>query len=319
MERHIEAALQSVQAQTYRGEIEILVIENGSTDAGPQIVAGLAAADPGRLKLYVMDGEPSLSRARNAGLAQARHSWVALLDADDEWLPEKLERQMAFVERTERETGREIAAVGTSGYHIGVDGRRIGLVDMLGLDAVEEFDQLHAAGELLFLSNSSVLLRRDRVIAVGGYDSTYDGAEDLELYSRLADAGGLILNFPERLFLYRVHDQTYSTGGFFRQQADLERIVENTRRRRRREKELSREEYAARLAEAPLTARLNRWRVLHSRRDYRMAGGAFGAGRWLRGLLRFIRASMLAPEIVTGRLKRQVWPRIVRSRPVDAS
>src|SRR5262245_29057917 len=91
--RTIDAALQSVFAQTY-GDFEVIVVDDGSTDDTPKCVKRWGA----RVSyVRVPNGGPA--RARNVGLARAKGRLAAFLDADDVWLPRKLLRQVQYFER----------------------------------------------------------------------------------------------------------------------------------------------------------------------------------------------------------------------------
>lgn len=91
----LERAVQSVQAQS-RKDWELLLIEDGSQDGSADLCASFAAADP-RLRLLRQPGNTGAAIARNAGLGHARGRYIAFLDADDEWLPEKLALQLDFM------------------------------------------------------------------------------------------------------------------------------------------------------------------------------------------------------------------------------
>lgn len=92
MERFIEPAIRSVQAQTY-GNWELLVIDDCSCDRTCEIVAELAAQDA-RIRLIRNEGNMGVAKTRNRGFELAQGKYVALLDSDDLWRPEKLERQL---------------------------------------------------------------------------------------------------------------------------------------------------------------------------------------------------------------------------------
>lgn len=94
----IEEAIASVLAQTYL-EWELILVDDGSTDGSPGIAKAYAAAHPDRIRLYRHpDGRNhGMSASRNLGIRHARGECVGFLDADDVWLPRKLEQQVAIL------------------------------------------------------------------------------------------------------------------------------------------------------------------------------------------------------------------------------
>lgn len=87
-------ALGSVLGQTYQ-DFEIIVVDNGSTDGTPDVVAGLA--DP-RIRYHWQEDSGLPADSRNVGIRMSAGTYVAFLDSDDLWLPEKLERQVAYLQ-----------------------------------------------------------------------------------------------------------------------------------------------------------------------------------------------------------------------------
>ena len=88
----LRRAIESVLRQTFV-EYEIVVVRDGVDGVTEAVVASFADA---RIRLVALEGKVGGSEARNVGARAARGQWVALLDDDDEWLPEKLERQHAL-------------------------------------------------------------------------------------------------------------------------------------------------------------------------------------------------------------------------------
>ena len=97
-ERYLEAAVRSVMAQTF-GDWELIIVDDGSTDGTPAIAARLAAEDP-RIRLVKNIENRGVAASRNRGLALCGGEYVALLDGDDLWRPDKLRRQLALAQRT---------------------------------------------------------------------------------------------------------------------------------------------------------------------------------------------------------------------------
>ena len=178
----IAATLASIRAQTYYA-IEILVVDDGSTDATPHIVEKVASDEP-RLHLF-RQSNGGVARARNAAIAAAKGEWIALIDADDIWHPEKLARQIRVALTS------ELAPALVYSWC-----RRIDTLDRVIADQGRpmhsgmQFDQLLAFN---FMNNASnAIFRADAFRTVGGFDETYQksgafGAEDITLYLALAE------------------------------------------------------------------------------------------------------------------------------------
>lgn len=97
-ERHIEEAIQSVRGQSFQ-DFELLVVDGGSRDRSRDLVRETGRQDS-RIRLIENDDDHGPAHARSVGIGHAKGRYIAFLDADDFWLPEKLESQTAFMTRT---------------------------------------------------------------------------------------------------------------------------------------------------------------------------------------------------------------------------
>ncbi|MET3536073.1 glycosyltransferase family 2 protein [Chryseobacterium limigenitum] len=101
-EETVIKALNSVKFQTYDvGEFEVIVINDGSTDGSKILVENYIKVNPEINIQLINQPNSGVSKARNAGLKLAKGDYIALLDSDDEWLPNKTERQMFFLKNEE--------------------------------------------------------------------------------------------------------------------------------------------------------------------------------------------------------------------------
>ncbi len=294
---YLDQALDSIRHQTLE-DIEILLVDDGSTDVTPAILARHAAEDRRiRVTTVVHQGPAG---ARNVGLGLARAHYVALMDADDVAMPDRLAIQAAYLDRNP-----DVAALGTSAWHIGPRGHRISVSDA-GPATRDELARLRAAGKAVFLIAPTVMLVRDAVLDAGGFRPEMVPAEDIDLWTRLAERR-VVLALRDRLLLYRVHRGSVSTSRFFDQMQRFALIEENARRRRASLEELDPTAYGDALRHDPPWRQANRARVGRARYEYRVAG-ALLADRAPAGLAHLLLALGLAPEMTIPRLLRQLQP-----------
>jgi len=191
----IEETLTTVSAQTYKN-IETVVVDDGSTDRGADVVAEYAASGSRTVQL-VRTVNQGVSAARNTGILASSGEFVALLDADDLWHPSKLEYQVAQLE----ESGSPMC---TCGYEFFDDRtkRRIGVVRVDdGSAALRGWLALEGNGLALA---STALIRRQVLNELLQFDSLFSISADLDFALRVGERGHLDA-LPEVLVGYRVH------------------------------------------------------------------------------------------------------------------
>jgi GT2 family glycosyltransferase len=226
---------------------------------------------------------------------------IAFQDADDESLPERLARQYEFLHQHQ-----DIALVATNAYRIGARGQVLGVFDA-GPTTHARFDSLRSANTPIYLVTTSVMARRPALLAAGGFPTDFtQGAEDLALWNRMADEARL-LTLPDRLVRYRVHTSGLSGSKFLGQMRGTAHVVENMKRRRSGEREVTAQEFDAILASQPLWQQLARRRDWRSKLLYRNAGTLL-ADRNPLGLLPLIGAFLIKPSTVINRGRAQILP-----------
>jgi len=213
-ERFVSETLDSLLGQTLT-DFECIVVDNGSTDRTPAILAEYAARDP-RIKLLRNEQNLGPSAARNAGCGVARASLIAVMDHDDIALPDRLQKQVDYLDRHP-----EVAAVGGA----------VRIIDGTGnLGSIRSFPTVPglAAWSMLFFSSMAhptVLMRADAFRAIGGYSPDIIAADDYELLMRMSCRARLA-NLPDVVLLYRWWGGNTTTVRGREQEAEANMIVQ---------------------------------------------------------------------------------------------
>ncbi len=179
--RYVEATMASILSQTHRN-IEVIVVDDGSTDDTPARIEAIANRDQ-RVRLIRQQNQ-GVAAARNAGISAAKADFIAPCDADDLWTPVKLEKQLAVFRTRGQRTGLVYC------WYVVVDEHC--RVLSWCQDANVSGPALEAICRSNFIGNGSTpLIRRNALIGAGGYDPSLrargaEGCEDLKLYIRLA-------------------------------------------------------------------------------------------------------------------------------------
>jgi glycosyltransferase involved in cell wall biosynthesis len=203
---NIRQTLDSVRAQTYQ-HFEVIVIDDGSSDSTTAIVDEVVRHDS-RFRLVRQENR-GVGDARNAGIRQARGKYIAPLDADDLWYPQKLEKQIARIQQCGSETGLVYC------WSTFIDGQG---------DFVDKARHLEVQGRLRhafvmrnIVENASIPLFRTNVFErVGLYltraeQAGAQGCEDWDLALRIAEVFSIGV-VPERLVAYRLRRNSMSAN-----------------------------------------------------------------------------------------------------------
>lgn len=194
----VEATIRSVQDQSFTNW-EMLIADDCSPDNTRSVVGACAAVDP-RIRLLALPQNGGPARARNAALEAASGRWIAFLDSDDLWLPEKLERQLGF------HKGSGAALTCTGFRRITADGVRTGRY----IAPPGSLDYRGALG-LTGIATSTVMIDRERSGPVRMKPVYYD---DFACWLDVLRDGGLAMGLDEDLMRYRVMAGSISRNKF---------------------------------------------------------------------------------------------------------
>ena len=196
--RYLAQAVRSVQLQTL-SDFEFIIINDGSTDRSETILREFASEDS-RIRLTSRPNTGYVV-ALNEGLALARGEFIARMDADDICLPHRFERQVRFLQ-----AHPNVMVVGGRVEIIDEAGRLIIRPDV-PLDN-ESLQQTLLQGKNL-IGHPTVMVRRQTMLDLGGYDVDACPAEDLDMWLRVGEVGE-VANVPDLILQYRQHAKSVS-------------------------------------------------------------------------------------------------------------
>lgn len=208
-QRFLPEAVASVFAQTF-DSWELLLVDDGSSDESSAMARAYAQAHPDRVRYleHPDHANRGMSATRNLGITSARGQYLSFLDADDVWLPRKLEQQVALIQTHPRAA----MVVGLTQWWYGWTGTvadaRLDFVQRLNvpMDQVVEPPALLIAFLLdEFASIADILVTRESVMAVGGYEATFRGMyEDQAFHAKICAAYPIYISH-QTWYRYRQH------------------------------------------------------------------------------------------------------------------
>jgi hypothetical protein len=194
-ERRLAEAVESILAQTFE-DFEFLIIDDGSDDGTPEILQEYARKDA-RIRLERNERNLRIAATLNRGLALAAAPLIARMDADDVSLPNRLEKQVAFMR---------------ANPDIAVYSGGLAMYDAPDEIRLPPAEHEAICAQMFFASgihHAVSIYRKELILAyAGGYDASMPPAEDYDLWARLSMHPGVrFANLPEVLYRYRHHDK----------------------------------------------------------------------------------------------------------------
>lgn len=235
--RYLSQCVQSVREQSHP-DLEVVIVDDASTDGGLDVAHDLQRQDPERVKVYANPRNLGVSRTRNFGVYKSSGPLLAFLDADDYWRPDKLEQQVrAFCEDPALGVCHSSVSIDCDAQSArwlaenrGMDQDALvrwgGSFDAFCREAVS-FNQLDYFRRLLVSNNiclSSVMVRRDVFKQARGFlDGERCQSEDWLLWLKLS----MITRFralPEQLAVYRFHHESHTARVFMGEDFDFQEV-----------------------------------------------------------------------------------------------
>ena len=208
-QRYLRAAIDSILQQTFTN-FEFLIIDDGSKDASVEIIKSYS--DP-RIRLLINEKNIGLAASLNRGINSSTSRYIARMDCDDISLPQRLEKQVAFLE-----------------HHsdIGICGSGIEIIGKKSDDRAGFFnDDAMIRSSLIFdsgFAHPAVMISRQLLHECNlRYDETFTHAQDYDLWARAA-AYTKFANLPETLLRYRVHAESAGRKSGTKQRAMADRV-----------------------------------------------------------------------------------------------
>lgn len=195
-EKYLQEAIDSILQQTFK-DFVFLIINDGSTDGTDKI---LQSYNDKRIKIMNNEKNIGLTKSLNKGLKLARGEYIARQDADDISFPERLEKEVLFLDQN-----KNIALVGTYYYIINEKGRMLNTIKLLTKSEEIKIGLLKGNQ----FGHGSVMFRAECIKEVGYYREELGPAEDYDLWLRISDRYNME-NIPEPLYKWRINIESVS-------------------------------------------------------------------------------------------------------------
>ena len=291
---YVEEAVRSTLRQSHR-HLELIAVDDGSTDGTLDILRRLARED-GRVRVLT-HVNMGMGRSLNRAIGEARHDWIARMDADDVMPPNRIERQLAFLAAHPR-----LVLSSALVRYIDHAGRVIGR-NASDFTEPANIRRMVREGRPVGFHHPAAIMRKDVIVAVGGYRPQFWPCDDLDLWNRVIELDpDRVLVQDEYLMYYRIHQESICVSAARRVCQTEDWVRECMVRRRAGLPELTWEEHDRLLRSAPLATRLWRGRRELGRTVYKLAMLHVSNRRFFRVVPILMLAGLLEPSYVMRRL-----------------
>ncbi len=198
--KYVISAIESVFSQSYK-DYELIIINDGSTDNSKELIIDYLKQNKDKDVKYIYQENKGASAARNKGIELAKGEYIAFLDADDLWMPEKLSRSINYI------NSQEYPTVYSDMYIIDSGGN---IIDQW-FKMKKEISEGNIYGDLLkecFIVPTNIIIRKACLLE-NKFDETIRGVEDIDLWLRLARKYNFRV-IKEPLTKWRNHEGNYS-------------------------------------------------------------------------------------------------------------
>jgi glycosyltransferase involved in cell wall biosynthesis len=192
-DKFVARTIRSILSQTHK-VFEFIIIDDASTDNSPEILDKFSRKDS-RITVITNKINLGIGAARNKGLEIASGEYMAVVDSDDISLPQRFARQIQFLDNN-----HDYCGLGTEVIYVDPEGSPLNMGRHSFSD--EQINRQLLSGNGDAIPHPSFICRTEPLRRVGGYDETFIGAEDLDLFLRLAEIGKLG-NLEEKLVKVR--------------------------------------------------------------------------------------------------------------------
>jgi len=263
----IEDAIHSVLSGTY-SNVELLVVDDCSTDNSREIVDALARQND-MIRHIKSDINQGGARTRNLAIKHLSGKYVAFLDSDDLWEPEKLEKCISLLE-----ANTDIKLVAHDMNYLTNKGEKVGYISAKPRSPDEQKHN-NEKGIPPIVFTSTAVLHADVLIKEGGFDENWDVGQDTEFFSRVAQKYGLLVQ-GEPLGSYRLRAGSLTGSNWLRKRLAQKCVIENNLRQRKGRTPITLDQYMINFQQnTPLFEKTFVMRQALSRHFWRQAGEAW--------------------------------------------
>jgi glycosyltransferase involved in cell wall biosynthesis len=291
--RYVGEAIESVLAQTYRN-FSLHILDDGSSDDTLSICRKYETQD-NRITVTT-HANIGIANTMNAALETLPDGWVFCMHGDDVMLPNRLERQLDFIQKNP-----DLAVASSLVSLINESGREIGRMKS-ALITRAGVSRALTRGQCIAFNHPATAFRTEVIKSVGGYRQDFWPAEDTELWNRVAAHGHLVLVQDEYLLKYRIHGQAASTRKARLMVQKLAWMADCIAHRRRGQSEPTWDAFVADQDSSPWPVRWNNRRKETARTLYQSAVHYFASRQYAVLLPALAAAMMLEPSLVLPRI-----------------